>query len=327
MIHLLFTGGTISMERDPSAGGNVPSHDGAGLVALVPDLQQFAPFEVEDWARLPACHLGPDQLWTLRERVREIQEGVRTPYGGRPDGIVITHGTDVLEETAYLLARTLDPVVPVALTGAMRTSNDDDWDGPRNLADAAAVAADPDSAGRGAMVVFAGNVFAGHEAVKVHTVHPDAFAAPHAAPIGQMEQGRVRYQSAPRPPARAPAAGLTARVALIPAVIGDDGHLLDLARPHYDGCVLIAFGSGNSPPGLVPAVARWLDDGKPVVLASRCPLGQVEPLYAFDGGGARLVAMGVLPAGARTPSQARMELTIALSAGVGYGMRAEPAPA
>jgi L-asparaginase len=109
-------------------------------------------------------------------------------------------------------------------------------------------------------------------------------------------------------------------VALVPVVVGDDGRLLDLARAGHDGLVVEAFGSGNVPPGAVPAIARWLDAGKPVILASRCPRGEVVPVYAFEGGGARLVAMGAVAAGPRTPSQARMELTIALSAGVPYGM-------
>ena len=95
--------------------------------------------------------------------------------------------------------------------------------------------------------------------------------------------------------------------------------MLDLARTDHAGVVVVAFGAGNVPPGAVPAMRRWLDEGKPVVLASRCPWGEVTPIYAFDGGGARTVAMGVLPAGPRTPSQARMELTIALSAGVPFG--------
>ena len=106
---------------------------------------------------------------------------------------------------------------------------------------------------------------------------------------------------------------------LIPVIVGDDGSHLDLVRSRYDGVVIEAFGSGNVPPGAVPAIQRWLQEDKPVVLASRCPLGSVTPLYGFEGGGSRLVAMGVLPAGPRTPSQARMELTIALSAGVAYG--------
>jgi L-asparaginase len=122
-------------------------------------------------------------------------------------------------------------------------------------------------------------------------------------------------------PAPVTPTGLAARVALIPAVVGDGGRLLDLARPEHDGVVIEAFGSGNLPPGVVPAIGRWLADGKPVVLASRCLFGRVTPSYAFEGGGARLVAMGVIPAGPRTPSQARMELTIALSAGVPYDER------
>jgi L-asparaginase len=112
---------------------------------------------------------------------------------------------------------------------------------------------------------------------------------------------------------------LRGRVVEVPVVVGDDGALLDAARELADGVILTAFGSGNIPPGAVPAVRRWLSDRKPVVLASRCPFGEVEPAYAFEGGGAELVRLGVTPAGARSASQARMELLIALSAGVAYG--------
>jgi L-asparaginase len=314
MIHLLFTGGTISMQRDPAAGGNVPTHGGQALVGFVPGLEKIAPYRIEDWAKMPACHLTPDQLWALRERVRTVAES------GEVAGIVITHGTDTIEETAYLLDRTLDPGIPVTITGAMRTSSDTEWDGPRNLMDAAAVAASTASAGRGAMVTFNRAIFAGRMAVKMHATGVDAFAAPHAGPLGFVDGGRVRYNApaSVRPKSIVPN-GLTAKVALVPVVVGDRGELLDLARPSHDGVVIMAFGSGNVPPGVVPAIARWLDAGKPVVLATRCPYGQVTPVYAFDGGGARIVAMGVVPAGPRSPSQARMELTIALSAGVPYG--------
>jgi L-asparaginase len=102
-------------------------------------------------------------------------------------------------------------------------------------------------------------------------------------------------------------------------VIGDTGEMLDLARGAHDGVVIVAFGSGNVPPGAVPAIGRWIDEKKPVVIATRCPTGVVTPLYAFEGGGSRLAAMGAIPAGPRSPSQARMELMIALSAGVAYG--------
>jgi L-asparaginase len=168
--------------------------------------------------------------------------------------------------------------------------------------------------------VFNGEIFAGRTATKTHATDVAAFSAPHHGAVGRVENGRVTYASSAdgRPePLRPTAFG--ARVALVPMVVGDDGHMLDLARPGHDGVVIEAFGSGNLPPGAVPAIRRWLDEGKPVVLATRCPFGEVTPSYAFEGGGARLVAMGVTPAGARTPSQARMELAIALSAGEPYG--------
>jgi L-asparaginase len=147
----------------------------------------------------------------------------------------------------------------------------------------------------------------------------DAFDAPHGAPLGTVGDGGVRYERpSPRAMPLVPAT-LAPRVALVPMVVGDEGALLDLARPGHDGVVIEAFGSGNLPPGAVPAIGRWLAEGKPVVLASRCPSGVVTPVYGFDGGGARTVAMGVVPAGPRTPSQARWELTLALAAGVPYG--------
>jgi L-asparaginase len=317
MIHLLFTGGTISMQRDPAAGGNVPTHGGEVLVQFARGLDALGPHRIENWAMVPACHLGPDRMWELRERVREIARS------GEVRGIVVTHGTDTIEESAYLLDRTLDRKIPVAITGAMRTSSDDGWDGPGNLLDAAAVAASDQSGGRGVMVVFNGKVFAGRTAVKVHATDLDAFAAPHSAPIGRVEKGCVEYAAGKRVGGEAgkllQPTKLSARVALVPMVTGDNGNLLDLARPSHDGVVIEAFGSGNVPPGAVPAIRRWIDDRKPVVLASRTPLGQVTPLYAFEGGGSRLVAMGAIPAGPRTPSQARMELMIALSSGAAYG--------
>ncbi|MFL5520558.1 MAG: asparaginase, partial [Gemmatimonadales bacterium] len=252
-------------------------------------------------------------LWRLRERVRALQADPAV------DGIVITHGTDILEETAYLLDRTLAPRVPVVLTGAMRTSDHAEWDGARNLTDAVRVAADAQAAGRGALVTFAGHVWQGIEAVKRDTVGLDAFTAPFGAALGSVDAEGVHWtrRASQREPLSPTA--LAARVALVPMVVGDDGQVLDAQREAHDGVVIEAFGSGNLPPNVVPAIGRWLEAGKPVVLASRCPEGLVTPVYGFEGGGARTVAMGVTPAGPRTPSQARWELTIALSSGAPYG--------
>lgn len=299
------------MQFDAIAGGNVPTHAGEALLSLAPGAAAIAPCRVENWARIPACHLTQADHWRLRERVRALS--------GDPEvsGIVITHGTDTLEETAYLLDRTLEPGVPVVCTGAMRTSDHAEWDGARNLTDSIRVAASAASRGRGAQVVFAGRIWQGREAVKRDTVALDAFGAPFGRQRGRVTD-EVHYDAPAASSAVLQPVRLDPRVALVPMVVGDQGVMLDAMRDAHDGVVIEAFGSGNLPPGAVPAIARWLEAGKPVVLSSRCATGQVTPVYAFDGGGARTVAMGAVPAGPRTPAQARWELTIALAAGVPY---------
>ncbi len=310
MLRLLFTGGTISMRHDAGAGGNVPALDAAALVALVPGLDAHAAVEVEDWERLPAVHRTPALMWALRTRIATLVADPGTT------GVVVAHGTDTLAEMAFLVGRTVDANRPVVFTGAMHASDHAEWDGPRNLRDAVAVAHDPGAAGRGALVVFARRILDGLEAAKVHASDADAFTAPHGSQLGVVGDGVVSWSGAvrTRPPMLA-VDGLSARVATIVPELGDDGSLLDLARPRFDGVVILGYGRGNVPPGAVPAIERWLAEGKPVVLASRQPFGQAGADYAFEGGGASLVRRGVRLAGARTPGQARLELMLALAAG------------
>lgn len=316
-IHLLATGGTIAMQHSDEAGGNVPTLDAAGLLRLAGDVAGGGEvrIEVEDWERMPGVHRGPAELWALRTRVAELVLG-RNP----PAGVVITHGTDTLEETAYLLARTIGSPVPVVVTGAMRTSSDPDWDGPRNLRDAIRVAAYPGAAGLGTMVVFAGRILSGRDAVKLDAFALEAFDSPHALRLGEVDGTGVRLSGRPHHDGNVLSVShLTPRVGIIPLVLGDDGGLLELALSRLDGVVLEGFGRGNVPPGVLPAVRRWLADGKPVVLASRCPFGEVGGEYAFEGGGAQLLGLGVIPAGPRTSSLARMELMLSLAGQVPYG--------
>ena len=196
MIHLLATGGTIAMQRDTAAGGNVPALGGQAMLDLVGSLGTEHEVRVEDWERLPGVHRGPVELWAMRERVAAI---VSAPDA--PAGVVITHGTDTLEETAYLIARTVSPQVPVVLTGSMRTSSDPNWDGPRNLRDAVAVASHPGARGRGAMVVFAGGIVDGRDVTKLDAFATDAFGSPHAPLLGAVESGAPLFFRRSRPPA------------------------------------------------------------------------------------------------------------------------------
>src|SRR5215218_7736325 len=135
MIVLLFTGGTISMRHDPASGGAIPTLRGRDILALAPGIQQLASLEIDDWGAHPGPHMTIERMWLLRRRIAE--------HLARPevDGVVITHGTDSLEESAYLVARSVESQKPIVFTGAMRTSSDLGWDGPGNLGASVRVAA------------------------------------------------------------------------------------------------------------------------------------------------------------------------------------------
>ena len=139
MITILFTGGTISMKLDPATGAAVPALSGAEILAHVPELSKVAEIEFEEVSRLPGPHVTPERMWNLARRA--------AAWLDRPDvdGLVITHGTDTLEETAYLLDLLLLSPKPVVMVGAIRTASEPGWDGPANLLAAVRVAADPKS--------------------------------------------------------------------------------------------------------------------------------------------------------------------------------------
>jgi L-asparaginase len=166
--------------------------------------------------------------------------------------------------------------------------------------------------------VYADRILDGRFAAKENAFAVEAFASPHAPDLGTAGSS-VRYARDSEPHHLLHARDLSPRVAIVPLILGDDGALLESARARFDGVVIEGFGRGNIPPGALPALSRWLQDGKPVVLASRCAAGEVGGEYAFPGGGGELLRMGVVPAGPRTPALARMELVLALSAGAPYG--------
>ncbi len=314
MIRILFTGGTISMQHDAARGGHVPTLGGAALLALAPDVAAIAPVEVEDFAKLPAVQQSLEWLSSLQRRVAELAADPAIT------GIVVTHGTDTLEEPAYLLARTVAGDTPIVLTGAMRTAGEPDWDGTRNLTDAVRVAADPASRGRGALVVFHGRILPGLGACKRHAMALDAFTAPHLGDEGQVIDGGVTFfRPAAERRTAVLSAGLHARVPVVYSMTADDGELLRSAAERADGIVVVGAGSGNLPPALAEAAFAVMETGRPVVLASRCLQGEVTPVYGFDGGSAVSVRRGLVPAGPRTAQLARLELAIAISAGVAYG--------
>ena len=312
MIALLFTGGTISMRHDASAGGAIPKLSAREIIAATRGIEEIAELEIEEWGAFPGPHMTMERMWALRNRIVELVERDEV------QGVVLTHGTDTLEESAYLCARSIDTGKPVVFTGAMRAASDLGWDGPANLMDAARLAASDDAQGYGVMAVMGGRVFPGVDVTKAHTHLPDAFESPGLGPIAVVDDGRVIFRRALAPSARtlSPQA-LALPVDIVPAYAGADARLLDACRGEARGLVVAAMGRGNVPPAMVDGIGRWIDAGKPVVVASRAMRGRVGPTYGYSGGGRRLVEQGAIFSGSRRPQQARIDLTLALGLGLG----------
>src|SRR5215212_6045967 len=190
MIVLLFTGGTISMKHDAALGGAVPTLTGEEIVHLTPGIEAVAEIEVDEWGRFPGPHMTVERMWSVRNRV--AHHLARRDV----DGVVVTHGTDALEESAYIVARSLPPDKPVVFTGAMRPAGDLGWDGPSNLLDAARVAANPASRGKGVLVCLDERIHSALEVTKTHTEARGAFESPGLGALGEVDEGRVVYRRA-----------------------------------------------------------------------------------------------------------------------------------
>ena len=307
-VTLITTGGTISMRVDSDAGGAVPRLTGREILATVPGIEKVAQVEVREFGRFPGPHITPERMWELRGAVREAVEG-------GADGVVVTHGTDTLEETAYLLDRSLPAAVPVVLTGAMRNASELGWDGPPNLLAAAEVATSPEARGRGTMVVMDERIIQGAEVVKTHTEEAGTFRSPNWGPLGIVDKGRVLfYRESRRKPILAPEAP-AGPVDVVKIVAGSDSRLINASRESGAvGVVIEALGRGNVPPAVMPGVQRWIETGRPVVVTSRSSRGRVLDTYAYAGGGHELRAMGVIFADHMTGQQARLELMLAIAA-------------
>jgi L-asparaginase len=292
------------------------------LVRAVPPLADV-PLEAEQVAQVDSKDMSHEVWRALALRCAH--------HLARPDvdGIVITHGTDTLEETAWLLDLVLTSDKPVVLLGAMRTASDEGWDGPANLQAALRVAASPQARGRGALVTLGGLVLAAADARKLHSAKPDAFGAPGTGPVAVVEQERVRFL---RPPSPRPAwrgagadAGLRVaqiepRVDLVSASAGADDRFIRCAIDSgARGLVVEAFGAGNVTPGLRAGIAAAIGAGIPVLVASRCVEGGVSDRYGFEGGGRDLVTLGAVLAGTLSAAKARVLLMVALGAGGDVG--------
>jgi len=305
-IAILTTGGTIAMKRDEAAGGAIPALDGSDFLAVLPP--SLAELWVEEYCNLPSAHFTLGTLWGLRSRVAELLDKPEV------DGIVVTHGTDVMEESAYLLDLTVPGEKPMVLTGAMRTASEVGYEGLANLAAAVRVAASPQARGLGAMIVMNDEIHAARFVTKTHTQSVDTFKSLFFGPLGRVDGDAVVIgQRVARQ--WVPCDGLEPNVALIKLVVGVGDDLMKYAMEKgARGVVIEALGGGRVPPWWMPTIRQAIEAGVVVVIASRCPSGRVWDGYGYEGAYKDLREAGVLFANGLNGQKARLKLMVVLEA-------------
>lgn len=332
-IQIIATGGTIAMRIDAESGGPIPALEGAELVAAVPELGRMATIGVEDFANIPSEQMQPRNWLQLAQRVRtwtHVHDVTMAPSAPandsptagesmtqRPHGIVILHGTDTMEETAFFLDITVPSNIPIVFTGAMRAATDPNPDGPANMRDAALVAVHPKSHGRGVLIVMNGEIHSARRVMKVDTSEVDAFESIQPPDLGKVRKGRVHFSGAWSPRIHVPLPTHLPRVDIIPMYAGADEVALHAAlAAGAAGLVITAVGAGNVNQALYQGILDTLHQGIPVVISSRVPYGGVRPIYAYSGGGVTLQKAGAIFARDLSPQKARVLLMAGLGAGI-----------
>ncbi len=306
------TGGTIASGASGKGDGAViTNRKGAALMATLHDPLDGIAIEVDDFTSVGSYALD---LPTVHRLIGVIAAHLRRDDC---DGVVVTHGTDTMEETAFVAELLIDSDKPVVFTGAQRHADMADTDGPRNIADAVRVAADPAARGIGAVVVFEGDIHAARTVSKTHTSRVDTFRSAGYGKIGEIDSGVVFIERRVQRHVF-PDMGLAEGVELVKPGLGSSAAYLDFcASAGVSGVVIEAFGRGNVPPGYADAVARLVKSGVPVIVTSRCPEGRTLALYGGDGGATSLAAAGAVFAGELSAIKSRLLLSVLLAAGAG----------
>lgn len=308
-IVLLATGGTIAMEVKPGTyKGAVPSLQGKDFQDK---LQELIPkdirLSVEDIVNVPGAHLTIENMVTLCRRIHHYT------FGNDVDGIVVSQGTDAIEECSFFVNLCYGGIKPVVFTGAMRTASEVGYDGFRNLLSAVIVAANKQAENMGVLLVMNQQIHSAVELRKMHTLRTDAFQSPHTGPVGEVVFDKVditrRIQrSSPvlEPLCRQP-------VVILPMVLDIDDEILAwISTCHPKGVIIEGLGGGRVPPKILPVIEKLIRAGVPVVETTRGGIGHVYDRYGFAGCHADLKILGVLFAHNLSSAKARIKLMLAL---------------
>lgn len=310
-VEVISLGGTIAMSG-AERGGASPQLTADDLIAAVPGLQEHVRLNARSFRQLPGAHLHEDDLIDLAADIRaSLRAGIT--------GVVVTQGTDTIEETAFILDLLVDDG-PVVVTGAMRTPDQPGADGPANLRSAVLTASDPASRGLGTLVVLNDEIHAARLVRKTDTFRSDAFMSA-AGPLGWVAEGQPHHLLRPVSQPQVPMDSLGGHqpVALVTITVGDDGRLLrHCPELGYRGVVIEGFGVGHVPDKVATAV-DGLATQFPVVLASRAGQGPTfQRTYGFLGSERDLLSRGMIGAGHLDGPKARVLLSLLLRAGLSY---------
>ncbi|HCY9862943.1 TPA: asparaginase [Staphylococcus aureus] len=308
MKHLLVihTGGTISMSQDQS--NKVVTNDINPISMHQDVINQYAQIDELNPFNVPSPHMTIQHVKQLKDI---ILEAVTNKYY---DGFVITHGTDTLEETAFLLDLILGIEQPVVITGAMRSSNEIGSDGLYNYISAIRVASDEKARHKGVMVVFNDEIHTARNVTKTHTSNTNTFQSPNHGPLGVLTKDRVQFHHMPYRQQALENVNEKLNVPLVKVYMGMPGDIFSFySREGIDGMVIEALGQGNIPPSALEGIQQLVSLNIPIVLVSRSFNGIVSPTYAYDGGGYQLAQQGFIFSNGLNGPKARLKLLVALS--------------
>ena len=301
------TGGTIAMKYDPATAGLIPAGKGEDLLQAIPALIAVAEIEVVEFSNVPSGYITPAIMFQLSSLVDELAE--------REDvaGVVITHGTDTLEETAYFLDLTVKTTKPVCVTGAMRGVTDTSPDGSGNILAAVQTAVSEAAIGQGVLVVLDDEIHTALEVTKTHTTITKTFESPGWGPIGHVYYDRVLIKRHSLKLQKIHPSHLIEDVHLVKIVAGmDDFFFRCLVEKKAGGIVVEALGCGNVPPAVKKGIEMARRAGIPVVLATRVHAGRVVPVYSYQGSANSMKDANVILAGEMTGQKARIKLMLIL---------------
>jgi len=316
-ICLITTGGTIASRPSTETGHMVAGVSGHELRATLHDPLPDIELDVEEFCNIGSYAFDLPLAFGLAARIN-------AKLDGGYDGVVVTHGTDTMEESAYMADLLLRGDKPVVFTGAQRGANQPDTDGPRNIADSVRLAASPAARGLGAMICFEQEFHAARDVTKSHTSRVDTFASGEHGKLGEIDVGRVFVHRRPTLRRTYAPASITTEVELVKLAIGStDGYVRYAAAHGAKALVLEGFGLGNATPAVTRAAVDIVRQGIPVIMTSRCPKGRVKPVYG-NGGGRDLADGGVIFAGDLNGPKARILASVLLGLGLqGDELKAE----